>query len=66
MRAHKVHHKQIGTRFVGSAEEARKVRQDMFEVAEPKVLRKEIIVEMVEIPTTKAELLDWLNKNFGA
>ena len=31
-----------------------------------KVARKDITIEMVEIPTGKAELLEWLNKNFGA
>lgn len=66
MRAYKVKHKWIGTRFVGSEAEARTVRGEMFENAPKGVLKKEITIDMVEIPTTKSELIGWLNTNLGA
>ena len=68
MRAYKVNHKDLGTRFAPSEALARTARQSMFEAGSDisKVARKDITIEMVEIPTGKAELLEWLNKNFGA
>ena len=68
MRAYKVHHKDLGTRYVASEALARTARQSMFEAGSEisKVARKDITIDMVEIPTSKAELLEWLNKNFGA
>lgn len=66
MRAYKVKHNAIGTRFASSEAEARSTRVAMFENAPKGVLKKEITIDMVEIPTTKSELLAWLNQNFGA
>ncbi len=50
--------------FVGSEAEARQFRMELMKSEGLK--RKEIEVNLIEIPTTKPELLAWLNKNFGA
>lgn len=67
MLVYRVKHNEIGTRWAGSEADARKTRVEMFENhGTSKVLRKEITIDAVEIPTKKADLLAWLNKNFGA
>jgi len=38
----------------------------MFDNAPKGVLRKEITIDAVDIPTKKADLLAWLNQNYGA
>jgi len=45
--------------FVGSEVEARQFRMRLME--ENKLKRKEIPIDLVEIPTGKAELLSWIN-----
>jgi hypothetical protein len=45
--------------FVGSEVEARQFRMRLME--EHKLKRKEITIDLVEIPTGKAELLSWIN-----
>lgn len=62
MRAYKVVYDNTSkevVHFVGSEVEARQFRMELMK--ELVLKRKEIEVELVEIPTTKAELLAWLN-----
>ena len=66
MLVYKVKHNEIGTRWAGSEADARKTRVEMFDNAPKGVLRKEITIDAVDIPTKKADLLAWLNQNYGA
>lgn len=67
MLVYKIKHNEIGTRWAGSEADARKARVEMFDNhVTSKVLRKEITIDAVDIPTKKVDLLVWLNKNYGA
>lgn len=59
MRAYSVTHGDNKVHFLGSEVEARQFRMELMKSEGLK--RKEIDVKLVEIPTTKAELLNWLN-----
>lgn len=65
MRAHSVFCNKgaVRTAFAGSEAEARRIRTDWMERFDLK--RKDIEVKQVDIPTTKVELLGWLNIQFG-
>lgn len=51
-------------RYAGSEAEARKIRADLTEAHG--LVRKNTEIEMIEIPTSKADLLHFLNKLMGA
>jgi hypothetical protein len=59
MRAYKISPRDFPPAFAPSEAEARATRASLMETYGLK--RKDILVEPVEIPTTKAELLRWLN-----
>ena len=66
MRAHSVFCNKGAVRhvFAGFEAEARRIRTDWMERFDLK--RKDIEVKQVDIPTTKSELIGWLNTNLGA
>ena len=50
-------------RWVGSQADASSFRKELTDTG---AKRKDIETEEVDVPTTKAELLAWLNENVGA
>jgi hypothetical protein len=51
------------TAFAGSEVEARKIRMDWMSGLGLK--RKDVEVKLIDIPTTKIELIGWLNLQMG-
>ena len=51
-------------RYAGSQSEAADIKRDLFEKHKANGLKRNtIVVDTVDIPTNKADLIPWLNKN---